>query len=577
MRIKTRVWLFALLLAVAAVDIPGVSAQDDPCDFDGDGQVSPEEEEECMGGGEGDPAGYDECDLDGDGQTTPEEEEECYGSSNECDFDGDGETSPEEEEQCYAAFGECDTDGDGQVSPEEEEQCYGDDLCDFDGDGQVSPEEEEECFAGYDECDLDGDGETTDEELDECEGFAFDECDMDGDGTVSEEEEFECEEQFIMEECDSDSNGEVSEDEWDACEAAYDDVCDEDGDGEVSDDELDTCQASYSDDPCDFDGSGDIDDADEQECDYYYEDCDANGDDIVTPEEEQDCGIDGCWEDESGDVVCADGDEYYWEEDFDVCDFNEDGWVDEDEAYDPECDWFGDFDDCDLDGDGTVTDTEADECDFGYWDELDEDEQMFREAAKERRSAVKEAKSSGSLAAELKLGKEEVTLEQGGVGLTIDPTPEAEHGDANVVVRMEADGGEGKSFVFDLDYDAFDLPADAGAPTVEISHFIVVDGVRTETPITQASDLRDILNAGDDEGPEYWIVHDADGSHVMVSIDSWSIHEVAIKAIKAAASDAVKDAIGGEGSASPSGEGAPGLGLIGLLAAVGTVLAIRRR
>lgn len=44
-----------------------------------------------------------------------------------------------------------------------------------------------------------------------------------------------------------------------------------------------------------------------------------------------------------------------------------------------------------------------------------------------------------------------------------------------------------------------------------------------------ADDLKDVLNPDDDGShPEYWIIYDANGTHILVSIPHFSEHEITV-------------------------------------------------
>ena len=50
------------------------------------------------------------------------------------------------------------------------------------------------------------------------------------------------------------------------------------------------------------------------------------------------------------------------------------------------------------------------------------------------------------------------------------------------------------------------------------------DGVLEETGIVEADGLDDVLSIESGEGPEYWVVHDQAGKHVLVAVPSFSVH-----------------------------------------------------
>lgn len=69
----------------------------------------------------------------------------------------------------------------------------------------------------------------------------------------------------------------------------------------------------------------------------------------------------------------------------------------------------------------------------------------------------------------------------------------------------------------------FDLPAGANATET-----------RTEVLFKRASSIDDVLDPSDDNGqPEYWIVKDANGLQVLVSVPHWSAHMIELSALTA--------------------------------------------
>jgi hypothetical protein len=55
--------------------------------------------------------------------------------------------------------------------------------------------------------------------------------------------------------------------------------------------------------------------------------------------------------------------------------------------------------------------------------------------------------------------------------------------------------------------------------------------------IRMADDLDDVLNPDDDGShPEYWIIHDANGTHILVSVPHFSEHEISVYSTAFAAS-----------------------------------------
>lgn len=94
-------------------------------------------------------------------------------------------------------------------------------------------------------------------------------------------------------------------------------------------------------------------------------------------------------------------------------------------------------------------------------------------------------------------------------------------------VRVEADLDTGKTLVVDVD------PKLIENGSLEVRYFdLFDDGARTEIVFRQADSLTDVLDATDDGGqPEFWVVKDADGIQILVSVPHWSAHEITIASI----------------------------------------------
>jgi hypothetical protein len=55
------------------------------------------------------------------------------------------------------------------------------------------------------------------------------------------------------------------------------------------------------------------------------------------------------------------------------------------------------------------------------------------------------------------------------------------------------------------------------------------DGTQTEVIFAKADSIADVLDPTNDAGrPEYWVVADADGLQVLVSVPHWSTHTVTL-------------------------------------------------
>lgn len=86
-------------------------------------------------------------------------------------------------------------------------------------------------------------------------------------------------------------------------------------------------------------------------------------------------------------------------------------------------------------------------------------------------------------------------------------------------VLVDADLTEGRTFVLNLAPGAF------AHEKVGVRYFdLDSDSVANEVAITKGDGLQDILLIEAGEGPEYWIVKDEAGTHVLVSVPHWSAH-----------------------------------------------------
>lgn len=84
--------------------------------------------------------------------------------------------------------------------------------------------------------------------------------------------------------------------------------------------------------------------------------------------------------------------------------------------------------------------------------------------------------------------------------------------------RVDANLTSGKTFVLDF------APGLLKANQLAVKYYDEELGLLVETAIAQADSLEDVLDAGADEGPEYWIVQGLDGVEVLVAVPSFSIH-----------------------------------------------------
>ncbi len=113
--------------------------------------------------------------------------------------------------------------------------------------------------------------------------------------------------------------------------------------------------------------------------------------------------------------------------------------------------------------------------------------------------------------------------------------------DAPVRIVVSADLPEGRTLVLDVDESL--LVGDA----LELHYFDVnADGTETEVVFRQAAGLPDVLDPTDDAGqPEYWVVEDADGVQVLVSVPHWSVHAITLASLSEAAPSILVGAVAG--------------------------------
>ncbi len=97
-------------------------------------------------------------------------------------------------------------------------------------------------------------------------------------------------------------------------------------------------------------------------------------------------------------------------------------------------------------------------------------------------------------------------------------------------IRVEADLAEGRTVSVDI---AGKLLSARSADQVILHYYDVNDdGTETEVVLVKASDINDVLDPTDDEGqPEYWVVFDGEGAHILVSVPHWSIHVFTVAAV----------------------------------------------
>ncbi len=141
--------------------------------------------------------------------------------------------------------------------------------------------------------------------------------------------------------------------------------------------------------------------------------------------------------------------------------------------------------------------------------------------------AVDDAKAAGKLGAEAKvsgLGSEVIAYDDVEVNIT---TPARINASTPLRVVVSAELEEGRTIIIDVD------PALMTGPDLELRYFDVLDdGNETEVVFRMASSLADVLDPSDDGGqPEYWVVEDEDGIHVMASVPHWSTHAIELASV----------------------------------------------
>ena len=103
---------------------------------------------------------------------------------------------------------------------------------------------------------------------------------------------------------------------------------------------------------------------------------------------------------------------------------------------------------------------------------------------------------------------------------------------ASRTVRLELDANvtEGRTVAIDVDAAVLET---SDPERIVMRYFDVhEDGAETEVVFKRAGSLADVLDPTDDGGqPEYWIVSDGDGHHILVSVPHWSIHAVTVQGL----------------------------------------------
>jgi hypothetical protein len=103
---------------------------------------------------------------------------------------------------------------------------------------------------------------------------------------------------------------------------------------------------------------------------------------------------------------------------------------------------------------------------------------------------------------------------------------------APIAVQLSANLTEGRTVVLHIDPS---LLGNATADRLDLHYYDDhADGSRTEAVFARAGSLADVLDPTDDGGrPEYWVVADADGLQILVSVPHWSTHTVTLAGLGA--------------------------------------------
>lgn len=121
-------------------------------------------------------------------------------------------------------------------------------------------------------------------------------------------------------------------------------------------------------------------------------------------------------------------------------------------------------------------------------------------------------------------GQVDVLVENGTVVPEILPLDDvrmkvSKRNDSAFRFLVDANLTEGRTFAVNF------APGVFGEGQVAVRYYDVDElNVSTEAAITTADDIADVLEISQGEGPEFWIVQDAAGTHVLVAIPHFSIH-----------------------------------------------------
>lgn len=165
------------------------------------------------------------------------------------------------------------------------------------------------------------------------------------------------------------------------------------------------------------------------------------------------------------------------------------------------------------------------------------------EEAKEAKERVQEAIERRTVGAEVTLrapGQRDVAMAAAGpdveilayddVEVEVD-LPDAVTPDSPMRVVVSSELTEGRTIVLNVDEA---LLASSDPEHLILRYFdLRDDGTETEVVFgLAAGGLQDILDPADDGGqPEYWVVQDANGLQVLVSVPHWSVHAITVASL----------------------------------------------
>ncbi len=157
-------------------------------------------------------------------------------------------------------------------------------------------------------------------------------------------------------------------------------------------------------------------------------------------------------------------------------------------------------------------------------------------AIKDLKDAVKDAADRRKVGAEVALtraaGQTGVQIfSYDNVTVKVDGTDHVASKASPLSIRLSSNLTEGRTFSFTVNKSL--LPA-ADADRLVLRYFDVHADGQTEVLFQKASSLADVLNPADDNGqPEYWVVQDANGVQVLISVPHWSTHIVTLGGLDA--------------------------------------------